>query len=242
MRSGTRRKRRTEVETTEPVDPGQWIRDGRAANDNDAVAWLTRMRATDTAQGEQTQKRRRLSVAAQRWEHHKTTANKLAREHAQRSHDIYHSEHAAVVTRQHLCTLQAYYTNTLTAKTDYYMLVTTLITEQMAAQRLHNTHTHMCQVRGQWYEQAKYDTMTWYVDAKTLLLICRPYQKMCAETNKLVDHHLRQAHYMWRQQEPMVNMTQWYNDECKHKTTQYWHTTRQARQTIYLIRERPREH
>ena len=126
-------------------------------------------------------------------------------------------------------------------QTDYYMLLTKRITEQMAAQRLHNTHTDMCHVRRQWYEHAKYDTVTWYVDAKTLLLICRPYEKMCAETNKLLDHHLRQAHYMWRQQEHMVNMTQWYNDESKHKTTQYWHTTRQARQTIYLIRKRPRE-
>ena len=170
MRSGTKRKRRTEVETAEPIDPDQWIRDASAANDNDAVAWLTRMRATDTAQGEQTQKRRRLSVTARRWEQYKTTADRLAQEHTQRSHDIYHSEHAAVVTRQHLCTLHAYYTNTLAAKIDYYMLVTKLITEQMAAQRLHNTHTHMCQVHRQWYEQAKYDTVTWYVDAKTLLL------------------------------------------------------------------------
>ena len=122
------------------------------------------------------------------------------------------------------------------------MLVTKLIKEQMAAQRLHYTHTNMCQVRRQWYEQAKYDTVTWYADAKTSLLICRRYEKMCAETNKLLAHHLRQAHYMWCQQEHMANMTQWFNDECKHKTTQYWHTTRQTRQTIYLIRKRPREH
>ena len=33
-----------------------------------------------------------------------------------------------------------------------------------------------------------------------------------------------------------------YQDACKHKTTQYWQTTRPARQTIYLIRKRPREH
>ena len=90
-------------------------------------------------------------------------------------------------------------------------------------------------------EQAKYDTATWYVDAKTSVLIYRRYEKMCTETNKLPDQHVRQAHYMWCQQEHMANMTQWFNDECKHKTTQYWHTTRQARQTIYLIRKRPRE-
>ena len=87
------------------------------------------MRALNTTQGEQTQKRRRLSVAAQRWEQYKTTTDSLAQEHAQRSHDIYHNPHAAEVTRQHLCTLHAYYTNTLTAKPDYHMLVPKLIKE-----------------------------------------------------------------------------------------------------------------
>ena len=129
MRSGTKRKCRTEAATAEPMDPNQWIRDARAANDDDAVAWLTRMRATNTTQGEQTQKRRCLSVAAQRWEQYKTTTDRLAQEHAQRFHDIYHSAHAAEVTQPHLCTLHAYYSNTLTAKTDYHMLVTKLIKE-----------------------------------------------------------------------------------------------------------------
>ena len=54
MRSGTKRKGRTEAATAEPMDPDQWIRDARAANNDDAVAWLTRMRATNTTQGEQT--------------------------------------------------------------------------------------------------------------------------------------------------------------------------------------------
>ena len=68
MRSGTERKRRTEVATAEPIDPEQWIRDARGANDDEAVAWFTRIRATNTAQDEPTQKRHRLSVDAQRWE------------------------------------------------------------------------------------------------------------------------------------------------------------------------------
>ena len=54
MRSGTKRKRRTEVATAEPMDPDQWIRDARAANDDEAMAWLARMRATNTAQDEPT--------------------------------------------------------------------------------------------------------------------------------------------------------------------------------------------
>ena len=241
MRSGTKRKRRNEVATAEPIDPDRWVRDARAANDDEAVAWLTRMRATNTAPEEPTQKRQRLGVAAQQWEQYKTIADRLTQEHTRRTHDIYHSAHAAEVARQHLCTLHAYYTNTMTAKTDYHMLVTKLLKDQMAAQRLHDTQTHMCQVRRQWYEQAKYDTVTWYADAKMSLLICGRYKKMCADTDKLLDHHLQQAHYMWCQQEHWANMTQCYLDACKHKTTQYWHTTRHARQKIYLIRKRPRE-
>ena len=99
MRGGTKRKRRTEATTAHPIDPDQWIGDARAANDDNVVAWLTRKRATDTAHDEQTQKRRRLSFATQRWEQYKTTADRLAQEHAQRSQDIYHSAHAAEVTR-----------------------------------------------------------------------------------------------------------------------------------------------
>ena len=74
------------------------------------------------------------------------------------------------------------------------------------------------------------------------LLICGRYKKMCADADKLLDHHLRQEHYMWCQHEHLANMRQCYHDAYKHKTTQYRHPTRQARQTIYLIRKRPRGH
>ena len=119
-----KRKCRTEAATAEPMDPDLWIRDAHAANDDEAVvAWLTRMRATNTTQDEQAQKRRRLDVDARRWEQYKTTSDRLAKEHAQRAHDTYHIAGTAEVTRQHLCTLHAFYSNTLTAKTDYHMLV-----------------------------------------------------------------------------------------------------------------------
>ena len=42
MWCGTKRKRKTEVATAEPIDPDQWIRDARVAGDNEAVAWFTR--------------------------------------------------------------------------------------------------------------------------------------------------------------------------------------------------------
>ena len=147
MRSGTKRKRKTEVATAEPIDPDQWIRDARGANDDEAVAWFARIRATNTAQDEPTKKRQRPSVDAQRWEQYRKTAGRLAQDHAQQTHDIYHRAHAAAG-----------------------------------------------------------------------------------------------ALYMWCQQKHLANMTQCYHDACKHKTTQYWQTTRLARQTIYLIRKRPREH
>ena len=242
MRSGTKRKRRTEVATAEPIDPDQWIRDARGANDDEAVAWFARIRATNTAQDEPTKKRQRPNVDAQRWEQYRKTAGRLAQEHTQQTHDIYHRAHAATVARQHLRTLHTHYTNTLTAKTDYHNLVTKLIKDQMTAQRLQDTHAHLCQIRRQRYEQAKNDTGIWYADAKMLLLIRGRYRRLCAGTEKLLDLHLRQALYMWCQQKHLVNMTQCYHDACKHKTTQYWQTTRQARQTPYLIRKRPREH
>ena len=127
-------------------------------------------------------------------------------------------------------------------KSDYHRLVTKLVNEQRQAQRLQDTHAHLCQIRRQWYEQAKYDTRIWYADAKLLLMINDRYRRLSAGTDKLLDLHQRQATYMWRQQTHLTTMAQCYQDACKHKTTQYWQTTRPARQTIYLIRKRPREH
>ena len=126
------------------------------------------------------------------------------------------------------------YTNTLTAKTDYHRLVTKLVDEQRQAQRLQDTHAHLYQIRRQGYEQAKDDTRIWYADAKLLLMVNDRYRRLSAGTNKLLDLHQQQATYMWRQQTHLTAMAQYYQDACKHKTTQYWQTTRPARRTIYL--------
>ena len=218
MRCGTTRKRTTELATAEPIDPDHRIRDARGADDDEAVAWFAR-RAIIIAQDEPTKKRQRLSVDAQRWEQYRKTADRLAQEHAQQTHDIYHRAHAAAVARQHLRTLHMHYTNTLTAKTNYHRLVTKLVEEHMTAQQLQDTHAHLCQIRRQWYEQAKYDTGIWYADAKLLLMISGRYRRLCASTEKLLDLHQRQALYMWHQQKHLANMTQCYHDACKHKTT-----------------------
>ena len=170
------------------------------------------------------------------------TTDRLAHEHAQQTRDIYHTAHIAAVARQHLHILHMWYTNTLTAKTDYHRLVTKLVDEQRQAQRRQDAHTHLYQIHRQWYEQAKDDTRIWYADAKLLLMINDRYRRLSAGTDKLLDLHQRHATYMWRQQTHLTAMAQSYQDACKHKTTQYWQTTRPVRQTIYLIRKRPREH
>ena len=180
VRSGMKRKRRNEPATAKLVDPDLWIQDAHAANDDEAVAWLVRMRESNMTQ-EQAQKRRHLDVDARRWEQYQTASDRLAQEHAQRAYDTYQSAHAAEVTRWRLCKLHALYSNTLIAKTNHHLLVAKLIQEHMAAQRLHCTHTNMCQVRRQWYEQAKHDTVTWYADAKTSLLSYKRYEEMCTD-------------------------------------------------------------
>ena len=68
MWSGMKRQRKTEVATAEPIDPDQWIRDARGANNDEAVAWFARIRATNTTQDEPIKKRQRPSVDARRWE------------------------------------------------------------------------------------------------------------------------------------------------------------------------------
>ena len=64
---------------------------------------------------------------------------------------------------------------------------------------------------------------------------------MRTDANLLLAHHMQHAHYTWRQQEHIMNLTQGFKNSCQQKTTLYWDVSRQARQTIYLIRTRPRE-
>ena len=160
-------KRGAKPATTERIDPNLWLWDVHAANDDEAVAWFARIHETNTNQEEQTQKRRRLDGHTRRWEHYLTASDKLAKEHAQHAHDAYYRAHASKVTRRHLRELRTLYANTLTAKTEYHLLVSNPTEEQIAAQRLHNTYTTMCLERRQWYEQAKHDTVKWYADVKS---------------------------------------------------------------------------
>ena len=196
-RRGAKCKRKAEVATADAIDPDQWLQDARNAGDSEAVAWFV-ARATNTRQDDHIKKRPRLNIDTQHWEQDKTTTDRLAHEHAQQARDIYHKAHMEAVARQHLHTLHMVYTNTLTAKTDYHRLVTKLVDEQRQAQRVQDTHTHLYQIRRQWYEQAKDDTRIWYADAKLLLMISGRYRRLSAGTDKLLDLHQQQATYMWR--------------------------------------------
>ena len=140
-----RRKRNAETATTEPIDPELWLQAAHTANDDEAVSWFASIHGTgETTQGKQTPKRRRLDSDNTRWEHYLTASDKLARQHAQRARDTYYNAHAAEVARRHLQDLRTVYMNTLTAKTEYHLLVTNLRKERIQTQRLHNTYTTMC--------------------------------------------------------------------------------------------------
>ena len=154
------RKRRAKTATTEPIDPGMWLQAAHATNHDEAVSWFASIHGTGTlTQEERTPKRRRLDGDTRRWEHCLTASDKLARQHTERAHNAYCNAHATEVTRRHLEELRTVYTNTLTARTEYHLLVTNLIKEHIEAQRLHNRYTTMCLERRQWYEQAKHNTV-----------------------------------------------------------------------------------
>ena len=239
------RKRRAETSTTEPIDPELWLRDAHAANDDEAVSRFASIHGNGTlTHDERTPKQRRIDGDTWRWEHYLTAPDKLTWQHTQRALDAYYNAHASKVTRRHLQELRTIYTNTLTAEIEYHVLVTNLIKERIVAERLHNIHntyTTMCLERRQWYEQAKQDTMRWYADLKTSLLIYQGFERMRIDTNLLLAHHVQQAHYTPRQQEHIMNLTQELESSCQQKSTLYWDAIRQARQTIYLIPKRPRE-
>ena len=144
------RKRRAETATMGPIDSEMWLRAAHAASDDEAVSWFASIHGTGAlTREERTPKRQRLDSDTTRWEHYLTASDKLARQHAQRARNTYCNAHAAEVTRRHIQELRTIYTNTLTAKTEYHLLVTNVLKEHIEAQRLHNTYTTMCLKRRQ---------------------------------------------------------------------------------------------
>ena len=133
------------------------------------------------------------------------------------------------------------YTNTLAAKKDYHLLVANLLKEHIEAQRLNNAYTAMCLERRQWYDEAKHDTMRHYADMKASLLSYERFERLRTGTAVLLTRHTQQALYTLLQQERIMQLAQETAKSHRLKTALYWDASRQARQTIYFIRKRPRE-
>ena len=138
--------------------------------------------------------------------------------------------------------LHTMYTNTLTAKTKYHLLVTNLLKEHIEAQRLHNTYATLCVERRRCYDQAKHDTMRRYADIKTSLLSYERFQRLRTDIDLLLAHHMQQAQYTWLQQERSMQLMHETGNSYQQKAALYWDASRQAGRTIYLIRKRPQEH
>ena len=232
------RKRKAETTTSVPIDAELWLQAARAANDGEAVTWFTNIHRTHKqTHEERTSKRRRLDDLTIRWEHYLSCSDKLALQHAQRACGICLFAQVTETALLHLRELRAVYSNTLTAKKDYHLLVTNLLKERIEAQRLHNAHTKMCLERRQWYDQAKHDTMRQYADMKTSLLSYERFKRLRTDSDVLLTHHTQQAQYTLLQQARIIQLAHETAKSYRLKTTLYWDTSRQARQMIYLIRK-----
>ena len=78
---------------------------------------------------------------------------------------------------------------TLTAKQDYHLLVTNLLSEHTKTQHHTNAYTALCVERQQWYEQAKHYTMQQCANAKTIFLTHERFAHLCAGTRLFLTNH-----------------------------------------------------
>ena len=174
-------------------------------------------------------------------EYYLSLYDKLALQHAHRASETYQFVQTTETALHHIWELRAVYTKTLTAKRDYHLMVTNLLKENIATQLLHNTYLAMCVERRRWYDQAKHDTRRQYADIKMSLLSYERCAQLRTDTAVLLTRHTQQALYTWRHQELIIQLAQETAKNYRLKATLYWEASRQARQTIYLIRKRPRE-
>ena len=109
------------------MDLKLWLKAAHIANDGEALSWFTNIHRThEPTQKERTSKRRCLDNTTTRWEHYLSSSDKLAMQHAQRAREIYCVAHATDTAQEPWQELRTMYTNTLTAKTKYHLLVTNL--------------------------------------------------------------------------------------------------------------------
>ena len=225
-----------------PVDAELWLQAAHTANDGEAMTSFTNIHRTHKQTHEEcTSKRRHLDNLTIRWEHYLSCSDKLASQHAQRASEIYWVAQVTETALQHLRELRTMYTNTVTAKKDCHLLVANLLKEHIETQRLHNAYTAMCLERRQWYNQAKHDSMRQYANMKTSLLSYERFERLRTDRDVVLAHHTQRALYTWLQQEHIMQLAHETAKSYRLKTALYWDASRQARQTIYFIRKRPRE-
>ena len=80
-----------------------------------------------------------------------------------------------------------------------------------------------------------------YAGIKTSLLSYERFERLRTDTDVLLAHHMLQALYIWLQQECLMQLMHETANSYQQKIALYWDASGQARQTIYLIRKRPRE-
>ena len=217
------RKRKAKTTTPMPVDAQLWLQVAHAANDGEAVTWLTSIHRTHKQTHEEhTSKRRRLDNLTIWWEHDLSCSNKLALQHTQRACEMYRFAQVTETALLHLRERHTMYTNILTAKMDYHLLVTDLLKERIETQRLHNAYTATCLECRQWNDQTKNDTMRHYADRKTSLLSYERFKRLRIDTDVLLTHHPQQALYTLLQQEHIIQLAHETANSHRIKTTMYW--------------------
>ena len=80
-----------------------------------------------------------------------------------------------------------------------------------------------------------------YANMKPSLLSYERFERLRTDTHVLLALHTQQALYTWLQQERIVQLAHKTANGYQQKTALCWGASRQARQTIYLIRKRPHE-
>ena len=73
------------------------------------------------------------------------------------------------------------------------------------------------------------------------LLSYERYSRLRTDTAVLLTGHTQQALYTWLQKERIIQLAQVTAKNYRLKAILNWEASRQARQTIYLRRKRPRE-
>ena len=84
--------------------------------------------------------------------------------------------------------------------------------------------------------------MRQYADTKMSLLSYERFMRLRTDTTLLLICHTRQALYTLLQQDRIIQLAQETAKAYRLKAALYSDASKQARQTIYFIRKRPREH